>query len=202
MLIPTLAAGVSYAQGRDDCRSAQPPSIGVVVGRSSPYFDLAREVVEDLRPGTILVRGGYAIGARGDLSIAGPLRLRVEGSAARWDVERSRYDPAQNFQLIESTSVGHVAARQIGAALGLRGGRSPVCGYVLVGGGLYSVAFRDVTLRRPGVAITAGIEIPTGEHGKVQVDVQVHIIDTKSRPPVSGSAALAAALVAGWAYRF
>ena len=73
---------------------------------------------------------------------------------------------------------------------------------MLVGGGLYSLTFRDSTLRRPGVSITAGIEVPTGERGAVQVDVQVHIIDTKSRFPVSSSSALAAALVAGWAYRF
>jgi hypothetical protein len=34
------------------------------------------------------------------------------------------------------------------------------------------------------------------------VEVQLHIIDTKDQPPVLGSAALASAIVVGWAYRF
>jgi hypothetical protein len=178
------------------------PSVGVVVGRSSPYFDLSRGVVDEDPLASVSVRSGLLVGARGDLSIAGPLRLRVEGSTARWNIERQVYDPALNYQLVSKSSVGRVAARQVGGAVGLRLGRAPVCAHVLIGGALHSLRVRDTTLRRPGVSITAGLEIPTGARGKVQMDMQLHIIDTDSRTPVASTKALAASIVAGWAYSF
>ena len=202
LVLVSAGASPGYAQSRAGCQEPQRPSVGVAVGKSSPYFDVARDAVTPAeQTGSIMVRGGFHFAARGQASISGPVLFRVEGSVATWDVERLVYSP-DTFQLISTTSIGHVAVRQLGAAVGLRGGRPSVCWLVLAGGGLYSLTFRDATLRRPGVSITAGIEVPTGERGAVQVDVQVHIIDTKSRSPVSSSAALAAALVAGWAYRF
>lgn len=86
--------------------------------------------------------------------------------------------------------------------IGRQGGRSPVCGYVLAGGGLYSLGFRDATVRRPGVALTAGMELPTGERGAVQVDVQLHLINTQGRYPIAFSDVPAAAITVGWSLRF
>jgi hypothetical protein len=200
LAVPAVA-GVAYAQ-RAGCSEPDRPSIGVTVGRSSPYFYLDREAVSPEPPGSISVRTGWQVSSRSDLSIAGPWKVRVEASSANWNVEVRTYDPARNFELVATTSAGHVAARQIGAGIGLRGGRWPTCWNLLAGGGLYSLTFRDQTIRQPGFAITAGIEVPTGERGKVQVDVQLHLIDTDSRPPVSSTTALATSLVAGWAYRF
>ena len=200
LAVPAVA-GVAYAQ-RAGCSEPDRPSLGVTVGRSSPYFYLDREAVVQGPSGSISVRSGWQVSGRSDVSIAGPWKVRVEGSSANWKVEVRTYDPARNFELVATTPAGDVTARQIGAAIGLRGGRWPVCWNVLAGGGLYSLTFRDQTIRQPGFAITAGIEIPTGERGKVQVDVQLHLIDTDSRPPVSSTTALAASLVGGWAYRF
>jgi hypothetical protein len=196
-----VTAGVSVTSAQDTCSAADRPSIGVAVGRSSPSFDLQRDAVDVPLSTSILVRGGPQFSVRGDLSIAGPWRLRAEGWTARWNVEGRTYDPV-NGQVTSSQSLGEIAVRQIGAAAGLSLGRAPVCARVLFGGGLYTLTFRDQTLRRPGFAFTAGIDIPTGDRGRVQIDVQLHIIETQNRPPVNGSAALAAALVAGWAYRF
>jgi len=202
LLLVDVGAGVGFAQSRAGCQEPERPSAGVAVGRSSPYVELAREVLPVEQPTSVFVRSGWQITGRGDVTIGGPFRLRIEGSTARWDVVRETYSPELNYQLVDSRSIGHISVRQIGAAIGLRGGRRPVCGHVLVGGGLYSLTFRDDTLRRPGISFAAGIEVPTGARGVVQVDLQLHIIDTKNQRPVSGSAALAAGLVAGWAYRF
>jgi len=196
-IVPIEAA---RAQSRLDCSTAPPLQIGVSAGRSSPYFDLAREVVDGERNASIMVRGGGQLGGRLDVPIAGPWRARVEGSRASWRVERQRYD--DGFQLVASDTIGHVEARQVVATIGRQGGRSPLCGYVLAGGGIYSIGYRGARLTRPGFALTTGIEFPTGDRGAIQVDVQLHLIDTKSRPPVSGSAALAASLTAGWSFRF
>ena len=195
VLTPTVAS----AQGVG-CSSADRPLVGFAIGRSSPYFDVSPETV-DPTGGSVLVNGGWQVGGRADLSIGGPWRVRVEGSSAWWEVERVTYDPT-NGQVLSETSEGHVSVRQIGAQIGLRGGRAPVCWYVLAGGGLYSLSFRDDTSRQSGVAITPGMEFPTGARGRLQVEVQLHIINTKGQPPVHGSTALAAALVVGWAYRF
>ena len=199
VLIPTVGATVASAQGMG-CSSPDRPLVGFAIGRSSAYFDVTPETL-DPAGGSVLVRGGWQVGGRADLSIGGPWRVRVEGSQAWWEVERLTYDP-NNGQVLSETSEGHVSVRQIGAQIGLRGGRVPVCWYVLAGGGLYSLSFRDDSSRQPGVAITPGIEFPTGARGRLQVEVQLHIVNTKNQPPVQGSAALAAALVAGWSLRF
>jgi hypothetical protein len=197
-LVPTVGAGVASAQSMG-CSSPDRPLVGFAIGRSSPYFDVSPETL-DPAGGSVLVGGGWQVGGRADLSIGGPFRVRVEGSSAWWEVERRTYDPT-NGQVLSETSEGHVGVRQIGAQIGLRGGRAPVCWYLLAGGGLYSLSFRDDTSRQPGVAITPGMDFPTGARGRLQVEVQLHII-TKGQPPVHGSAVLAAALVVGWAYRF
>lgn len=198
-LTTTIGTGIASAQGVG-CSSPDRPLVGLAIGRSSPYFDVSPETI-DPAGGSVLVRGGWQVGGRADLSIGGPFRVRVEGSSAWWEVEHVTYDP-NNGQVLSETSEGHVGVRQIGAQIGLRGGRNPVCWYVLAGGGLYSLSFRDDTSRQPGVAITPGMEFPAGARGRLQVEVQLHIINTKGQPPVHGSAALAAALVVGWAYRF
>jgi hypothetical protein len=52
------------------------------------------------------------------------------------------------------------------------------------------------------VALTAGIELPTGERGAVQVDVQLHLINTQGRYPIAFSDVPAASLMVGWSMRF
>src|SRR5687767_1072659 len=82
------AADVAWAQSRSACRGAERPSVGFAVGRSSPYVELARGVVEAEAGQSVLVYGGPQFGVRMDLTPAGPFRLRVEGAWTRWDVRR------------------------------------------------------------------------------------------------------------------
>jgi hypothetical protein len=196
-----LLASSDSARAQETCSDADRPTLGVVAGRSSPYFDLDTTAAPPAPSESISVRSGIQVSVRGDLSPAGPLRLRVEGSTARWNVEGRTYSTV-NGQITSSRSVGDIAVRQLGAAVGFRAGRAPVCGYVLAGGGLYSLTFRDTTVRHPGFALTAGLEIPTGDRGRVQLEVQLHLIDSDSRYPITSSTAVASALLVGWAYRF
>ena len=195
-----VPAATAQAQPRGDCSVAPPLMLGVSGGRSSPSFDLARDLVDTEQNASSMVRSGGQIGARVDVPIAGPWRARVEGARASWRVERQRY--GDGVQVVATDTIGHVESRQIVATIGRQGGRSPACGYVLAGGGLYSLGYRGARLTRPGFALTAGIEVATGDRGAIQVDVQLHVIDTQSRSPVAGSAALAASLTAGWSFRF
>lgn len=194
----TVTTGAAHAQSRD-C-SIAPRGIGVSMGRVSPYLELSQGAVDDVPRGSIFVRNGFQLTGRGDLPLAGPWRVRVEAAGANWPVVRQTY--GDDFQLTATESVGHVGVRQIAAMIGRQGGRSPACGYVLAGGGLYSLGFRDATLRRPGLALTAGIELPTGERGAVQVDVQLHVINTQGRYPFAFSEVPAASITAGWSLRF
>ena len=201
LLVNFAVAGVSHAQSRSGCQVAAPPAIGIAFGRSSPYLEMAQDVVNTERSGSILVYGGPQVSGRGEFSIAGPWRVRIEGSTARWDVVQKTYSPV-NGQELSSASVGHIEARRIGAAIGLRGGRDPLCAHVLAGYGLYSLSFRDITTRQPGVVITAGMEIPTGSRGAVQLDVDLHLINNRNSPLSNSSTVLAASLSIGWAFRF
>ena len=201
LLVATVMAGAGQAQSRSVCQSPVRPSLGVAIGRSSPYVELTSGAVPIDGSGSVRVEGGLIVTARGDLSIAGPLRVRVEGSTARWGVSVQTYDPANNYQVIADTPAGQMTVRQIGASVGLRGGRA-LCAHVLVGGGFYSLDYRGASINGPAFSITAGVEFPTGERGAVQVDVQLNMIQTRGRYPVASSTVLAAALVAGWAYRF
>jgi hypothetical protein len=202
MLVFIGTAVVGRAQARADCETPQPPAVGIGVGRSSPYFDLAREAADAGVSGSILVRGGVELTARGDLPIAGPWRARVEGSATNWRVERETYSPELHYQLIASDTVGHVQVRQLVALVGRQGGRTPVCGYVLAGGGIYTLNYKGASIHRPGLALTAGFDLPAGRRAAVQMDLQLHVINTRDGYPVSSTAVLAASLSAAWAYRF
>ncbi len=202
LLVVTVMAGTGQAQSRPGCQSPVRPSLGVAIGRSSPYIELTRGAVPNDDSGSVRVEGGTIVTVRSDLSIAGPWRVRVEGSTARWGVSVRTYDPANNYQVLADTPAGHMSVRQIGAAVGLRGGRAPLCAHVLVGGGFYSLDYRGASITSPGFSITAGVEYPTGDRGAVQVDVQLNLIQTRDRYPVAVSTVPAAALVAGWAYRF
>jgi hypothetical protein len=197
-----MTAGEAHAQlqMRAECSTAPPPGIGASVGKSSPYFDLSRTALDQTPGGSVIVRGGVRLAARADLPIAGAWRARVEGSTVNWQVTRTTYD--DSFAVTARDTVGHVGARQIVAMLGRQGGRSPACGYVLAGGGIYSLDYRGARIRRPGVALNAGIELWLIEHGAVQLDVQVHLIDTRARSPVASTTALAASLTVGWLHRF
>ena len=197
-LIVIVATAVAHAQPRD-C-SIAPRGIGVSIGRVSPYLDLSQGAVDNVPQGSILVRNGVQLAGRGDLPIAGPWRVRVEAAAANWPVVRQTYD--DDFHLSATETAGQIGVRQLAAMIGRQGGRSPVCGYVLAGGGFYSLDFRGAAVRRPGAAMTAGIEFPTGERGAVQVDVQLHLISTEGRYPIAFSEVPAASLMVGWSLRF
>ena len=195
LAVPAAAAAQSVAS----CHDPVPPSIGFAVGRSSPYLDLAAGAVEG--EGSVLVSGGAQFSGRADFS-PGPFRLRVEAGTARWAVRRQIYDPNAGFQVSAEISEGHIAARSVVGTAGLRLGRAPVCAYVLAGGGVFGLDYRGAGVTRPGFAIVAGMEFPTGSRGAVQVDVQVNLISTDGRYPIAMSTVPAASLTAGWAYRF
>ena len=113
LLLVDVGAGVGFAQSRAGCQEPERPSAGVAVGRSSPYVEVAREVLPVEQPTSVFVRSGWQITGRGDVTIGGPFRLRIEGSTARWDVVRETYNPDLNYQLVDSRSIGHINVRQI-----------------------------------------------------------------------------------------
>ena len=194
-----IATGVGHAQSYAECSEAAPPGIGVSVGRSSPYFDLSRGVVQGGEAGSVIIRGGPQLSGRADLPVAGPWRARVEGAGANWRVTRQTYE---GFQLTADETVGHVKERQIAAMIGRQGGRSPVCGYVLAGGGIYSFDYNGARLRAPGVALAFGVEVPAGDHGAVQADVRLDLIDSRARYPIASSTVMGASLSVGWSHKF
>ena len=196
------AAGAAAAQPISSCQDPVPPSVGFALGRSSPYLDLARGAVDAEPAESVLVYGGPQFTGRADASPGGLFRVRVEASTARWAVQRKVYDPNAGYQEVANISEGHIAARSIVAAAGLRVGRAPVCAHVLVGGGVHMLDYRGAGLTAPGFSIVAGMEFPTGSRGVVQIDVQLQMIHTNSRYPIAGSTVPAASLTAGWAFRF
>jgi hypothetical protein len=201
-LMLTFLAGPSHAQGRAGCQEPERPSLGIAFGRSSPYLELARGVVDEGMGGSVRVTGGSQVTARGEVSIAGPLRFRVEGATTAWPVALRTYRPVPPYDVIADTPAGHITVRQITAAVGVQGGRAVACGHVFAGGGMYWLNYRGAALRRPGVSLSAGIEVPTGSRGAVQADVQLQAINTGGAHPVSMSTVLAASLSIGWAFRF
>ena len=183
-----------------DCATRPSRGIGISAGKGSPYFEFSRGVAAEAGGGSFLVRGGPQLAGRLDLPVAGAWRARLEASFARWRVDRQTYSP--DLQQVSKESAGEVAARQMVAMVGRQGGRAPVCGYVLAGGGLYSLDVLGTAVRGPGVALTAGVEIPAGDRSAVQADVQLQVISSRSRHPIGSSDVLAASLVVGWSYRF
>ena len=197
VLVLSVATG---AEGQSRDCSIAPRGFGGAIGRVSPYLELSQGAVDAVSRGSILVLSSFQFAGRGDFPIAGPWRARVDAAAANWPVVRETYDGG--LQPTAREIVGHVGVRQLVGMMGRQGGRSPACGYVLAGGGIYSLGFRGATVRRPGVALTAGIEFPTGERGAVQADVQLHLIDTQGRYPIAFSQVPAASLMVGWSLRF
>jgi hypothetical protein len=199
LLASLIGAGVGQARSLADCSEAPPPGFGVSVGRSSPYFDLSQGVVQGDGRGSVSVRGGPQLSARADLPVAGAWRARIEGAGANWSVTRQTYDGAQ---LTTNDTVGHVEERHLAGMIGRQGGRSPVCGYVLAGGGIYSLEYKGARVRRPGVALAFGIEVPTGDHGAIQADVRLDLIDSRARYPIASTTVLGASLSVGWSHKF
>ena len=197
LLIVIVRAAEAQSSGCQTARRA----VGVAIGRSDPYFEPSSGVGGTGTSGSVLARGGFQFAGRADLPIAGAWRARVEGGSATWRLERQIYS-ADLRQVIRTETVGDLAVRQIVASIGRQGGRQPVCGYVLVGGGLYSLHYQDTGFRSPGFAITAGVEFPGGPRGAVQVDVQLHLINTDGHYPIGSSTVVDGRFSAGWAYRF
>jgi len=195
--------GTADAQGRADCQSPQPPSIGLAFGRSLPGFALPAETVGAGPITTLTVRGATQVAGRADLPVVGPLRVRLEGAMAHWDVRQTLYDPNAGYQVIDEASIGAMSTRHLVALVGIRTGRPGACAHVSAGGGLYSIGFRDASLRRPGFALAAGIEVPTGRHGAIQADATLHVIRIGDGYPITSfSDAPTLSLLVGWAYRF
>jgi len=200
-LLPLAAAGAAAAQPIASCQDPVPPSIGFALGKSAPSLGLDRGVV-DPGTGSVQVYGGPQFIGRADVSPAGIFRVRLEASTAQWAVQRKIYDPNAGYQEVADISEGHIAARFVGATAGLRLGRGPVCAHILAGGGVHKLNYRGAGLTAPGFMIVAGVELPAGSRGVVQIDVQLQLIQTNSRYPISGSTVPAASLTAGWAFRF
>ena len=191
---------VAHSQARVDCSTKISPRVGFSAGRSlAPYLELSQAVVGGASGGTILPGGGLHLAGRVDVPIAGPWRGRVDVSGANWPLERRSY--GDDGEVIDRDTVGQIEARQIVASIGRQGGRGASCGYVLAGGGLYSFAIERTHVRRRGLALTGGIEIPVGGRGAVQLDAQVHMISLSGHPLVSAGA-LAANISVGWSHRF
>ena len=198
-LASLVGAGKAYAQSRADCSEAAPPGFGVSVGRSSPYFYLSQGAVEGDGRGSVSVRSGPHLSGRADLPVAGAWRARIEGSGANWRVVRHTYE---GVQMTARETLGNVEERHVVGMIGRQGGRSPACGYVLAGGGLYSVGYRGAQVRRPGMALAAGIEVPAGDHGAIQADIRLDVIDSRARYPISSTSILSASLSVGWSHKF
>jgi len=189
------------AQSGAGCDTPRRPALGVALGRSSPYFEPSLGVGGSGTSGSVLSRGGLLFAGRADLPIAGPWRARVEGAATDWRLERQIY--SADLRAVTATeTVGQVDVREIVAMAGRQGGRAPVCGYVLAGGGLYSLNYQGTRSWSPGFALTAGVEFPAGPHGAVQVDLQLHLVDAGSRYPIGSSTVVDGRFLAGWVYRF
>lgn len=197
-LLFLVTPAVAEAQSMADCDTPRRPAIGVALGRSSPYFEPSLGVGGS---GSVLSRGGVLFAGRADLPLAGPWRARVEGAATNWRLERQIYS-ADLREVIATETVGHVSVREIVAWAGRQGGRAPVCGYVLAGGGLYSLNYQGTSHRSPGFALTAGLEFAAGRHGAIQVDVQIHFINGVGGYPIGSSTVVDGRFSAGWAYRF
>ena len=200
ILLGVVTTGVAHAQSRRDCSAAGPTGIGLSVGRSlTPLFELSRGTFEGIERGSIHNGPALHLGGRVDLPIAGSWRGRVEVSGANWPVEDQTYDA--NFRPVGRFTLGHVESRQILAFVGRQGGRSSPCGYVLAGGGLFSLRVEEARILRPGAALAAGVEMPVTSRGALQLEAQVHMIGSGARPPMA-TGAIAMNLSVGWLYRF
>lgn len=195
-----VMADVGHAQSYGECSRLTPRGFGVSVGRSGAHLPLDQAAVEAGERAYTSVRSGLQLGGRIDLPVVEGVRARVEASTANWRVERRTYD--EDFEPIATDAVGHVDARQVVALIGAQRGRSPLCGYVLIGGGLHSLGYRGASIRRPGFAFTGGIEVPTGDRGAIQFDAQVHIIRRDGRYPVAISDVAAGSITVSWSRRF
>ena len=78
-----------------------------------------------------------------------------------------------------------------------------ICTQVAVGGGIHSTSFREVSLRSPSYGFVAGLELPTGARGALQLETGVHVIKSGNWDAIATSSeVLTMDLRIGWAYRF
>jgi hypothetical protein len=195
------ASFAAAAQAQRDCRSPKPPQVGIGVGRSSPYVELERGLVDVPESASVLVRGGAQIVGRVELPMTGALRLRIESGAANWDVRQRTY--ATDGTVASDTSVGKSSARQLVSLVGFSTGRAPVCAHLFAGGGVYALAFRGTSTWQPGASLAAGIDVPTGEHGVIQIDAALNVIATGMEHPIASVTSVPVLnLIVGWSYRF
>ena len=201
VLLLTVAPAAANAQS-GGCDTAR-RSVGAAVGRSDPYFEPSLGVSAAGTSGSVQSRGGWQFAGRTDLPIAGAWRARVEGGAVNWRLERDIYT-ADLRQVTATEKVADLDVYDIVGQVGWQGGRAPACAYVLAGGGLYSLHYQGTSFWSPGFALTAGIEFPAGPRGAVQLDLQVHLINTGTggRYPIGSSTVVDGRFSAGWGFRF
>jgi hypothetical protein len=190
------------AQSSFDCWSRRPPSFGLSAGVSSPYFEPSSALARE-EPGSVSSGSGPNLTGRAELPVAGPLRLRLDAGRSKWDVRRKVFDPAAGYAVTSDRSIGSISARHLAGLITMTTTRSVPCGYVGVGGGFYSVGFRNAIFRSPAFALAAGMEIPTGARGALQLDAALHFVNSRTwRPITTSSDVLTLNLVIGWAHRF
>jgi hypothetical protein len=69
--------------------------------------------------------------------------------------------------------------------------------------GLYRFGYRGVTLNAPGGAGAIGVEVPVSESGSVFFEIELNLVLTKARPPITPAGAIANIRPAfGFRYRF
>ena len=167
----------------EKCSARKPPTVGAVVGLSSPYFEM--------ESGLYAGRGPEVAG-RFEVPLVGPLRARIEGATAWWDVKQTT-----------DLKVGTMSARHLVGLLSVSLGRGRACGRVSVGGGLYAASFNGITLRRPGWAIGFGLDAPVKPRHFVQIDATFHLIRIGPDAPLAAmTASPNLSLLFGWAYQF
>ena len=200
ILLGVVTTGVAHAQSRRDCSAAGPTGIGLSVGRSlTPLFELSRGTFEAIERGSIQPQPRTSPRWSGRPAHRRILARPRRGLGSELAGGAPDYDA--NFHPVERFTLGHVESRQILAFVGRQGGRSSACGYVLAGGGLFSLRVEEARVRRPGAALAAGVEVPVTGRGALQLEAQVHMIGSGARPPMA-TGALAANLSVGWLYRF
>jgi len=104
--------------------------------------------------------------------------------------------------IVADGSLGRISARHLVSVVGYSTGRAPACAHVFAGGGVYGLAFQGVSSWRPGASLSAGIDVPTGDHGAIQFDAALHLIAARTARPIASSTLPALSLLVGWSYRF
>lgn len=198
------AVDAANAQGRAGCRAPLAPSISVLAGRSEPHLEEAIEISREEPGSSVSVRSGPQLTGRTDLPIAGDLRFRLEAGRSQWDFRRKASDAAAGDTVASDRPIGVMSERHLVAMIGMNTRGFAPCGYLLAGGGLYSLGFRGTSFRGVGPSLATGMEFPVGARGAIQVDATLHLIprSREARTIISSAPIPTFSFLVGWAHRF